>query len=91
MDTIKDGMKQIQLSIDNIECSRTRSDYRKNQSLLKIWNNVFKYLEDTADDEWTAAIALMYYGALSERHSKMLNWQQFSELAKMILRGGRLL
>lgn len=88
---IKEIMQQINMSIENIECSRTRSDYRKNQSLLKIWNNAFKFAEEQATDEWEAAIALMYYGALSERHSKMLTWQQFSELAKMILRGGRLL
>lgn len=88
---IKEIMQQISMSIENIECSRTRSDYRKNQSLLKIWNNAFKFAEEQADDEWEKAIALMYYGALSERHSRMLNWQQFSKLAKMILQGWNLL
>ena len=88
---LKEVMQQINMSIDNIECSRTRSDYRKNQSLLKIWNNAFKFAEEQADNEWNAAIALMYYGALSERHSRMLTWEQFSKLAKMILRGGALL
>lgn len=81
----------IRATIKTIDSSKTRFDLRKNQSLLKMWNNVFKYLESQARTSWDKSICLMYYSMLSERQARMLSWNEFKTLAEMVMCGEVLL
>lgn len=88
---IKQQFQIIKNAIRVIDNSRTRTDLRKNQALLKSWNNSFKWLEDNAKTNYDRAIVLAYYGALSARHCQMLNWEQFKKLTLDIMKGEMLL
>lgn len=88
---IKNQFVVIRASIRTLDQSRTRSDLRKNQMLLKVWNNTFKWLEDQAQTEWDKSICLMYYGMLSDRQARLLSWDEFKKLTDMILKGDVLL
>lgn len=84
---IKDQFAIIRCSMKMIEGSRTREDVRRNQQLLKVWNNTFKWLMDHAETNEDRALALIYYGALGNQVCELVDWTTFKALVEKIMKG----
>lgn len=84
---IKDQFSIIRCSMKMIDTSRTREDVRKNQQLLKVWNNTFKFLMDHAESNEDRALALIYYGALGNQVCELVDWNGFKSLVEKLMKG----
>ena len=84
---IKEQFAIIKYSMKTIDNSRTREDVRKNQQLLKVWNNTFKWLMDHAESDEDKALALTFYGMLGNQTAELISWNEFKKLVTNIMEG----
>lgn len=81
----------IKLSIKSIESSRSTKELRRNQMLVKVWNNTFKFLIDQSKSEYEKSIYRAYYGMLNDSTAQSLTWDEMKKLVALIMKGGVLL
>ena len=77
----------IRQSIGTIDVSKARTDIRKNQMLVKMWNAAIGYMIDISKDPVNRAYYRALYGALSDKTAKELTWQQMKSFADSIMEG----
>lgn len=77
----------IRQSIGAIDVSKARTDIRKNQMLVKMWNAVFGNMIDTSEDPVNRAYYRALYGVLSDKTARELTWYQMKEFTNSIMEG----
>lgn len=84
---IKGQFAIIRASMKMIEGGRSNKDLRRNQQLVKVWNNTFKWLMEHSENEYDRAICRAFYGMLSDKTAQELTWEQMKKITEQIIEG----
>ena len=84
---ILDRFVTIKGLIKTVDSSRATTDLRRNQMMLRLWNDQWNWLIDQLDNPKDIAKARVLYGMLSNKIALTLSWDEFKELIYDIMKG----